>query len=79
MEEIEEDTFPTYYRCNSLKSMKDVCTSIGFTRVFDAYVGDASFFIFSRMLFPIFLLYEYFTDFPFLRKFKMHFVAHYMK
>jgi SAM-dependent methyltransferase len=77
--EIEEDTFPTYYRCNSLKKVEEVIEPIGFKKVYDAYVGDASFFIFSRFLFPFLLLYEKVTDISILRKYKMHIVAHYLK
>lgn len=77
--EIEEDTFPTYYKCNTLKRIERVLTAIGFTKVFDAYVGDASFFIFSKFLFPFLLVYEKITDLPFLRIFKMHIVIHYIK
>ncbi|HAO94103.1 MAG: hypothetical protein A2X93_09550 [Deltaproteobacteria bacterium GWC2_56_8] len=77
--EIEEDTFPTYYNCNTLAKSEEVFEGIGFTKVFDSYVGDASFFIFSRLIFPILLFYEKLTDIPFLRKFKMHTIVHYRK
>jgi len=77
--EIEEDTFPTYYRCNSLKKMEDVLEGIGFSKVYDTYVGDSSFFIFSRLLFPLLLFYEKITDISFLNRFKMHVVVHYIK
>lgn len=77
--EIEEDTFPTYYRCNSLKKMEEVLSGIGFSKAFDTYVGDASFFIFSKFLFPLLLLYEKITDISFMRRFKMHVVVHYAK
>jgi SAM-dependent methyltransferase len=77
--EIEEDTFPTYYRCNSLGKMRKVLGGIGFSRVHDAYVGDASFFIFSKLIFPLTLIYEKMTDISFLRKFKMHVLCHYRK
>jgi hypothetical protein len=77
--EIEEDTFPTYYRCNTLGKMETALTKIGFEKRFENYVGDASFFIFSKVLFPLSLLYEKVTDLPFLRLFKMHVVVHYIK
>jgi hypothetical protein len=77
--EIEEDTFPTYYKSNSLGKMKELLTGAGFTRKYDTYVGDPSFFIYSRLLFPWLLLYEKITDLPFLRMFKMHVVVHYSK
>lgn len=77
--EIEEDTFPTYYRCNTLKRMEAVLGKIGFTKAFDCYVGDPSFFIFSKLLFPLLLFYEKITDLSFLRRCKMHVVVHYIK
>lgn len=77
--EIEEDTFPTYYRCNTLKRMEEVLGGIGFSKAAEFYVGDPSFFIFSKPLFPLLLFYEKVTDIPFLRKFKMHVVVHYKK
>ena len=77
--EIEEDTFPTYYRCNSLVKMEGTLKGVGFLKIFDAYIGDASFFIFSKFLFPILLFYEKITDVSLLRKFKMHVVVHYRK
>ena len=55
--EIEEDTFPTYYRCNSLKTMEKMCQDIGFLKVYDGYIGDTSFFIFSKWLFPFLIFY----------------------
>jgi len=77
--EIEEGTFPTYYRCNSLKKMGQVLESIGFSKVSATYEGDVSFFIFSRLLFPLFLFYEKITNVSFLRQCKMHLLVHYYK
>lgn len=77
--DIEEDTFPTYYNCNSLKKMEKVLKGIGFSKVYDLYIGDPSFFIFSRLFFPFLLIYEKITEISFLRKFKMHMVAQYTK
>lgn len=77
--EIKEDTFPTYYRSNSLPRMKKILTKIGYERVYDAYVGDASFFIYSRLIFPLTLIYEKITDIKPLRRFKMHVIVHYRK
>jgi ubiquinone/menaquinone biosynthesis C-methylase UbiE len=77
--EIEEDTFPTYYKSNSLPKMRELLGSAGFTKVHDAYVGDPSFFIYSKFLFLLLLVYEKITDISFLKKYKMHVVVHYAK
>ena len=77
--EIEEDTFPTYYRCNSLVKLEKALSRVGFLKVYENYIGDASFFIFSKTIFPLLLIYEKITDINFLRKFKMHIIIHYKK
>lgn len=77
--EIEEDTFPTYYRCNTLGKMKAAMRSAGLSKKHACYVGDPSFFVYSKTIFPLTLIYELFTSWKFLRPFKMHVVAHYVK
>lgn len=77
--EIEEDTFPTYYRCNTLRKIEETLEGVGFSKVYDTYVGDPSFFIFSRAIFPLLLFYEKVTNLNFLKIFKMHLVAHYTR
>jgi len=77
--EIEEETFPTYYNCNTLEKNEKVLCGIGFKKVFESYVGDASFFLFSRLIFPMLLIYEKITEISFLRRFKMHTIVHYKK
>ncbi len=75
---IDEDTFPTYYRCNSLNKMDKVLQKAGFAKVMKSYAGDTSLFLFSK-LFPLFLFYERITDFLPFRRFKFHIFCHYVK
>ena len=77
--EIEEDTFPTYYMCNSVGKMDRMLRNLKYEKKLIAYLGDPSFFIFSKIFFPITLFYELLTAVKFLRPFKMHIVAHYIK
>ena len=76
---VKEDTFPTYYRCNSKEKFEDTLTDLGFRGVFSGYSGDISIFLFSKALFTFALLYEKITDVKWLNCFKMHIVAHYKK
>ncbi|MEW6066929.1 MAG: methyltransferase domain-containing protein [Nitrospirota bacterium] len=77
--EIEEDTFPTYYRANSIGRLNNIMAAIGFKKCFSVYTSDTSFFIFSKWLFYFSLLFEHITDIPLLRPLRMHIVAHYRK
>ncbi len=77
--EGKEDTFPTYYRCNSKKKFKDILADLGFSKVFYGYSGDISIFLFSRPIFAFALAYERITDLGWFKRFKMHIVAHYRK
>lgn len=77
--EIKEDTFPTYYKCNSKKAFEKVLSDLGFSNVFCGYSGDISIFLFSKFLFILASIYEKITDLKWLNCFKMHIVAHYKK
>ena len=77
--EIKEDTFPTYYNCNSKRKFESILSELGFVRRFSGYSGDISIFLFSRFLFALALFYEKITDLPWLNCFKMHIVVHYKK
>lgn len=77
--EIEEDTFPTYYKCNSVGKLDKALRDFGFEKRFAGYVGDPSFFVFSKFLFPLTMVYELATSFRILRPLKMHVVVHYVK
>lgn len=77
--EIDEPTFPTYYKCNTKKDMSEALAGAGFKECNVSYVSDASFFVFSRFLFPLGLIYEKATDIPFLRMCKMHVMGHAVK
>lgn len=77
--EIKEDTFPTYYKCNSKKSLDDLLIEQGFSRISFQYSGDISIFLFSKFIFILIMLFEKITDLKRLNHFKMHFIAHYKK
>jgi SAM-dependent methyltransferase len=77
--EIKEDTFPTYYRCNSLSKIDRALRDLGYEKKIISYIGDPSFFIFSKLLFPLTLFYEVVTNIKLLSPLKMHIVAHYVK
>lgn len=75
---IDEDTFPTYYKFNSLSTMDRVLTDAGFKKIFASYTG-APFFLFNKLLFKISEGYERITDISFMRFMKMHVMVHYIK
>lgn len=75
---IEEDTFPTYYRFNSLNHIHKMLLKKGFERRSAVYSG-APFFLFSEYLFKLSEIYERVTDIDLLRFLKMHLVIHYVK
>ena len=77
--EIDEDTFPTYYKCNSKKAFENILSNLGFSKLFCGYSGDISIFLFSKFLFIVAFVYEIITDLNRLNCFKMHIVAHYKK
>lgn len=78
-DEIDEDTFPTYYNCNSKRAFEKALTELGYTRVFSGYSNDISIFLFSKILFMLVVLFDKVTDIKGLKCFKMHIVAHYKK
>ncbi len=75
---IEEDTFPTYYRFNTLGAIERLLSKYGFEKIFDSYTG-APFFLFNRFLFRLSELYERATDNRYLRPMKLHVIVHYGK
>jgi len=75
--EYEEDTFTTYYRCNSARRVRRLLSPLSLARVRFKYAGDVSIFVFSRVVIGLAMLYEKITDLPLLRPMKMHILAHY--
>jgi len=75
--EIDEDTFPTYYRCNSVRAFARVFGGIGCERMLCAYAMDPSLFLFSRRVFALSLFFDLFTNPTVLRCMKPHIIAHY--
>ena len=77
--QFDEDTFPTYYRLNTLKKMNATLKHTGFFKIHVDYAGDPSVYLFFRRFFPLALIYERVTDVRWLRFLKMHIVVHYIK
>jgi ubiquinone/menaquinone biosynthesis C-methylase UbiE len=77
--EIKEDTFPTYYKCNTLKKLDKYNLTSGGRRINFAYAGDISIFLFSKPIFLLSLIYEKITNYKWLRHFKMHIIVDYIK
>lgn len=77
--QIKEDTFPTYYHCNSKKRLNKILSNLGFSLIFCGYCGDVSIFLFSKLLFSLALVYEKVTAPKWLNCFKPHIVVHYKK
>jgi len=75
---IGEDTFPTYYKFNSLGRIHRILSGRGFEKRFASYTG-APFFLFNSFLFKLSEIYERVTDLKLLRSLKMHLVVHYVK
>ncbi|NIO19639.1 MAG: methyltransferase domain-containing protein [Candidatus Aenigmarchaeota archaeon] len=75
----EEDTFPTYYRCNSISKLSRILARLGFQELATCYSGDHSLFIFNQTIFKLILLFEKITNVPWFRPFKMHIAGHYQK
>jgi ubiquinone/menaquinone biosynthesis C-methylase UbiE len=75
---IDEDTFPTYYRFNSLGKIDELLSNAGFEKMYASYTGSP-FFLFNKFLFRLSELYERVTDLKLLRLMKMHLVVHYVK
>lgn len=73
--EVEEDTFPTYYRANTKALLDHVRREAGYIEESFVYANDLSFFIFNKLLFAIFLLWDRMTEARSLRPLRMHFVA----
>ena len=77
--EVEEDTFPTFYRANTKRRLKRLLRSTELKEKFFIYVSDLSFFIFNRILFAFWLAVDRFTERRFLRPLRMHFLGVYEK
>jgi SAM-dependent methyltransferase len=77
--EVEEDTFPTYYRANTRGQLARKTGRAGLKEAYFIYASDLSFFVFNRILFGLWLLLDRLTDQAFLKPMRMHFLAIYRK
>ncbi|UCD05646.1 MAG: class I SAM-dependent methyltransferase [candidate division WOR-3 bacterium] len=75
----EGDTFPTYYGCNSRRTMTSTLRKAGFTPEEVRFDGLMAYFDFSTVLLTLIVLYEKLTDFGPLRMFKMWLIAGFRK
>jgi SAM-dependent methyltransferase len=77
--EVEEDTYPTYYRANTRGQLARKARRTGLKETYFIYASDLSFFVFNRILFGLWLLLDRLTDKAFLKPMRMHFLAIYRK
>ena len=77
--EVEEDTFPTFYRANTQRRLRRLVRSTELKEKFFIYASDLSFFIFNRILFAFWLVVDRLTERKFLRPLRMHFLGLYEK
>lgn len=80
---IHDDSFPTYYRFNSLARIEKIMARYGFARCFatyssSLYSGEKRSSI-DRILSKLFNLYNQITTIKWLRQFSMNIVVHYAK
>lgn len=77
--EVEEDTFPTFYRANTRGTLRRMARRHRFREEEFVYANDLSFFIFNRCLFSFLLFFDRLTALHVLRPLRMHFLALYRK
>jgi SAM-dependent methyltransferase len=77
--EVEEDTFPTFYRANTQRRLRRLVRSTELKEKFFIYASDLSFFIFNRILFAFWLVVDRLTEKKFLGPLRMHFLGVYEK
>lgn len=75
----EGDTFPTFYKCNSMGKMLKTFMKLGLKLEFKAYDGLMAYFNFSTILLTLIVLYEKITDIHWLRWQKMWIIASFKK
>ena len=78
MKDISLETFPAYYRCNTLGRISKIMKSVGFQ---EEYLDKFGFPMATSplLLHLLFYSYEKITDYGWLRRFKNHFVGGYQR
>ncbi len=74
-----KDIFPTFYRANSKERLDAKLHRVGLRNEEFYYVGDPSYIAFNDAFFKLGVLLERLTDWPPLRRLKVHLVASYLK
>ncbi len=74
-----KDTFPPFYRANSKGRLDAKLHRVGLRNEEFYYVGDPSYIAFNDAFFKLGVLLERLTDWPPLRRLKVHLVASYLK
>jgi len=77
--EVDEDTFPTYYRANTRSSILNIVKKVGMREEKFIYASDLSFFVFNRYIFLFWILVDLMGKIPLLDRIRMHFVGLYKK
>jgi SAM-dependent methyltransferase len=77
--EVEEDTFPTYYRANTHNQLKRKTRKAGLKELYFNCLSDLSFFVFNRVFFAFWLRFDQLTDNRVLKLFRMHIIGLYKK
>lgn len=77
--EIEEDTYPTYYRANTRRRLRNLVGDAGLKEKAFFYASDLSFFIFNQALFAFWLMVDRLTEKELLKPLRMHFLGVYRK
>jgi ubiquinone/menaquinone biosynthesis C-methylase UbiE len=75
----ESDTFPTYYRCNSVSKIRELASENQFSEEGLTLVGSPFYFFFSKSFFRLAVAYEKLTDFKMLNASKIHIIASFIK
>ncbi|MFQ6092735.1 MAG: class I SAM-dependent methyltransferase [bacterium] len=79
LHDTQGDTFPTRYKCNSLKKLAGTLKRLDMEPEFVGRDGLLAYFNFSSLLLTLVTVYEKVTDIPFLRWLKMWIVVSFRK
>lgn len=68
----EKDIYPTYFICNSVRILDKMLDRVGFTRKDLRLSGDFTLFMYSKILFGLWMIYDKMTNNRFLKFTKMN-------
>lgn len=75
----ESDTFPAYYRCNTVRKLRAAAAESHFKKESIMLVGNPFYLFFSKFLFRLAVMYEKLTDMGLLKGGKIHIIAAFVK